>query len=861
MLIAGIFFTVIFFSLIFYCCYKKSRDAAARRDEVMRLVAKVSYETALAEAELHGGGVGYATSAALNHHWQPPPPATVGYQCVVCSSPTTSRCKQCKAVRYCSGKCQIIHWRQGHKDECRPQATSQNFQGGDDEHVNDARDGHLLSHGGNHDMPKNRPNIEKDDEDHDLTRRKKLASKKIKQPMIPPSESTVLENGLDGPSHSRKLHKKKPSFSGVEFDVHRGKKVISEDEQANNPGRELPSSNHLDVTDDKEEDSQLFKGERVRSMSFTYGDNRYSVDRGHMATSSKPVLPVKLSGISILQQSARNGLKKVVQQFRVPKMSKSNPIGFRNEVAGKYKINFPYELFVELYSQNATDLYPFGLINIGNSCYANAVLQCLAYTRPLTSYLVHGIHSKTCRKKDWCFICEFESLIMNARQGKSPLSPIRILSKLQKIGSQLGHGTEEDAHEFLRCAVDVMQSVFLKESGAEGPLAEETTLVGLTFGGYLRSKIRCMKCLGKSERCERMMDLSVEIDGDIGSLEEALAQFSRSETLDGDNKYHCTRCNSYQKAKKKLTLLEAPNILTIVLKRFQSGSFGKLNKSVRFPEILNMAPYMSGTSDKFPVYSLYAVVVHLDVMNAADSGHYVCYVKNFQGQWFQIDDSSVTPVALEKVLLQGAYMHTPRAPSLTQNNVASYGERSKKRNLEAVPSNLKTTPNIPPMGQKKHGKDPYWISRDGANRNHSFDPYDYRIHCTRRIHTLDTSSESSSLLSSSDTSSTSTKDSSGTEDLSDYIFGGATADWYNHYNNSSDSVPSSSELVNDAGKQTNHGHGSSMYTDSVRHRRAVSNQFVSGSERDSEWERAYHERSGVVLERMRGGGEVTQTFY
>lgn len=29
------------------------------------------------------------------------------------------------------------------------------------------------------------------------------------------------------------------------------------------------------------------------------------------------------------------------------------------------------------------------------------------------------------------------------------------------------------------------------------------------------------------------------------------------------------RCNSYVKAKKKLTLLEAPNILTIVLKRFQ----------------------------------------------------------------------------------------------------------------------------------------------------------------------------------------------------------------------------------------------------------------------------------------------------
>lgn len=34
-----------------------------------------------------------------------------------------------------------------------------------------------------------------------------------------------------------------------------------------------------------------------------------------------------------------------------------------------------------------------------------------------------------------------------------------------------------------------MQSVCLKEAGAVGPLAEETTLVGMTFGGYLRSKV------------------------------------------------------------------------------------------------------------------------------------------------------------------------------------------------------------------------------------------------------------------------------------------------------------------------------------------------------------------------------------
>lgn len=143
-----------------------------------------------------------------------------------------------------------------------------------------------------------------------------------------------------------------------------------------------------------------------------------------------------------------------------------------------------------------------------------------------------------------------------------------------------------------RYAVDNMQSVCLAAKGIKRSVSlhEETTLIGLTFGGYLRSKvilfflhflsidifgyikhsslflggihvnpftavnhmpgnlfycllqIKCMKCLGKSERHERMMDLTVEIEGDIGTLEEALRRFTSTEVLDGDNKYQCDRC-------------------------------------------------------------------------------------------------------------------------------------------------------------------------------------------------------------------------------------------------------------------------------------------------------------------------------
>lgn len=51
---------------------------------------------------------------------------------------------------------------------------------------------------------------------------------------------------------------------------------------------------------------------------------------------------------------------------------------------------------------------------------------------------------------------------------------------------------------FDRYAIDSMQSVCLKEAGANavGKSADETTLIQLTFGGYLRSKVLSMSiCL------------------------------------------------------------------------------------------------------------------------------------------------------------------------------------------------------------------------------------------------------------------------------------------------------------------------------------------------------------------------------
>ncbi|XP_020548505.1 ubiquitin carboxyl-terminal hydrolase 19-like, partial [Sesamum indicum] len=322
------------------------------------------------------------------------------------------------------------------------------------------------------------------------------------------------------------------------------------------------------------------------------------------------------------------------------------------------KILFPYEEFVQFFNWDKPGYPPCGLLNCGNSCFANVVLQCLAYTRPLVAYLLEKGHKKECQMDDWCFLCEFQNHVERASQSLAPFSPINILSRLPNIGGNLGYGKQEDAHEFMRFAIDTMQSVCLDEFGGEKavhPLYQETTLIQHIFGGRLQSQVICTECNNVSNQFENMMDLTVEIHGDAGSLEECLDQFTAKEWLHGDNMYKCDNCNTYVMAWKRLNVQRAPNILTIALKRFQSGRFGKLNKRITFPETLDLSSYMS-ESDGNDVYKLYAVIVHVDMLNASFFGHYICYVKDFRGNWYRVDDCKVASVDLDEVLSQGAYM-------------------------------------------------------------------------------------------------------------------------------------------------------------------------------------------------------------
>ncbi|GJT77133.1 ubiquitin carboxyl-terminal hydrolase 18-like protein [Tanacetum coccineum] len=106
-----------------------------------------------------------------------------------------------------------------------------------------------------------------------------------------------------------------------------------------------------------------------------------------------------------------------------------------------------------------------------------------------------------CRRNDWCSLCELQCSVERVSLStivSMLLSPITSLSRFANIGGSLGYGKQEDAHKFMRFAIDTMQSVCLDEYGGEKavhPSSQETTLIEHTaliqhiFGGRLQSQV------------------------------------------------------------------------------------------------------------------------------------------------------------------------------------------------------------------------------------------------------------------------------------------------------------------------------------------------------------------------------------
>ncbi|PHU21405.1 Ubiquitin carboxyl-terminal hydrolase 20 [Capsicum chinense] len=287
-----------------------------------------------------------------------------------------------------------------------------------------------------------------------------------------------------------------------------------------------------------------------------------------------------------------------------------------------------------------------GLVNLGNTCFLNAVLQCFMHTVPLFDLLLRNTHVPCDRYAGFCLICVFKELIGSslAYDGGS-ISPWKLVDNLSYFSSGFRKYQQEDAHEFLQCFLNRLES-------------QCNDIVQQVFGGRLVSKLRCCNCGHCSNTYEPLIDVSLEIK-DADSLHSALESFTRVEKLDDPEiKYTCERCKEQVSIEKQLMLYNAPSVAVFHLKRFQNdGSIvQKVDKHISFPLELDLLPYTENIQsyNEEMKYDLYAVIVHAG--STSSSGHCYSFICAEPNEWYKFDDSMISRVHEDLVLAEEAYI-------------------------------------------------------------------------------------------------------------------------------------------------------------------------------------------------------------
>ncbi|ERE69013.1 ubiquitin carboxyl-terminal hydrolase 36 [Cricetulus griseus] len=309
-----------------------------------------------------------------------------------------------------------------------------------------------------------------------------------------------------------------------------------------------------------------------------------------------------------------------------------------------------------------------GLHNLGNTCFLNSTIQCLTYTPPLANYLLSKEHARSCHQGSFCMLCVMQNHMVQAfANSGNAIKPVSFIRDLKS------------KHGFWVFSVKLDRQT------------QATTLVHQIFGGYLRSRVKCSVCKSVSDTYDPYLDIALEIR-QAANIVRALELFVKPDVLSGENAYMCAKCKKKVPASKRFTIHRTSNVLTLSLKRFANFSGGKITKDVGYPEFLNIRPYMSQSSGDPVMYGLYAVLVHSGY--SCHAGHYYCYVKASNGQWYQMNDSLVHSSNVKVVLNQQAYvLFYLRIPG---------SKKSPEGPVCRVGSTLPSRPSVIPDHSKKN---------------------------------------------------------------------------------------------------------------------------------------------------------------
>ena len=321
-----------------------------------------------------------------------------------------------------------------------------------------------------------------------------------------------------------------------------------------------------------------------------------------------------------------------------------------------------------------------GLVNLGNKCFMNSVLQCLSNTLKLTDYFLSSkykeddIDKMNNRKKEYYLILSYLNMIINGWETNQVLKPRTFVENISKFVPKYFSLEQQDSHECLMYILDLMHKglsyeievnivgdvknendQLMKKSLEQWSsfYEKEYSFIIETFYGMFFNNINCNNCPVKENVFEPFNCVSLNVPMKNSShLKNLLDDYFNNE--ENIETWVCEKCNG-NGCKRTTKTWTFPNYLIIHLKRF-TNTGEKIHTHIDFPlDDLNLTEYVS-QDKKDPnnyIYSLYAVNYH---SGSNQSGHYWSTCKNIDNNWYTYNDTDVSKLKNTNLLSKDAYM-------------------------------------------------------------------------------------------------------------------------------------------------------------------------------------------------------------
>jgi ubiquitin C-terminal hydrolase len=364
-----------------------------------------------------------------------------------------------------------------------------------------------------------------------------------------------------------------------------------------------------------------------------------------------------------------------------------------------------YACIVSLFQMHDTykDKGLSGLANMGNTCYVNACLQLLSHTYEFNDFLAMNGGNYKARlnnKVDSVLLHEWDKLRAMMWANNCIISPGGFVTAMQKIARikhmDLFSGFQQnDVAEFIVFLLDCFHTALAREvemkvrgvaRNATDCAAKEcyemmasmykkqySEVLNIFYGVQVsiiepvdakrdaksdakRDAKSDAKVLSSKPEPFCILNLSfpngngIKAAGAAGiTLFDCLDHNCAPEVLSGENAWFNEAAGEKQDVQKRLSFWSLPNVLIIVLKRFEMNARGhvrKIQAPVEVPcDRVDFSKYVHGYNAKSYVYDLFGVCNHHG--SSPMGGHYTATIRNANGKWYACNDTLVKEVPLD----------------------------------------------------------------------------------------------------------------------------------------------------------------------------------------------------------------------